>query len=75
MEDESKREDFWENYSRNVKLGVYEESAQREKLAGLLRYRTNKSGELQTLSTYIENMEENQKYSLAYKKKFRRDWS
>ncbi len=60
MEDDSKREDFWENYSRNVKLGVYEESSHREKLAGLLRYRTNKSGELQTLSTYIENMRENQ---------------
>lgn len=60
MEDDSKREDFWENYSRNIKLGVYEESTQREKLAGLLRYRTNKSGELQSLSNYIENMEENQ---------------
>ncbi len=60
MEDDSKREEFWENYSRNIKLGVYEESGHREKLAGLLRYRTNKSGELQSLSTYIENMEENQ---------------
>ena len=60
MEDDSKKEEFWENYSRNIKLGVYEESGHREKLAGLLRYRTNKSGELQSLRNYIENMEENQ---------------
>ena len=60
MEEESTSEKFYENYSKNIKLGVYEESAHREKLAELLRYNTNKSDQLVSLSTYIENMGEGQ---------------
>merc|ERR1712217_685159 len=43
-------------------MGIHEDSANREKLAELLRYHSTKSGEeMVSLREYIDNMKENQK--------------
>jgi molecular chaperone HtpG len=50
---------FYESFSKNIKLGIHEDSANRAKLAELLRYNTN-SKEFMSLDSYIEDMKENQ---------------
>ena len=51
---------FYEQYSKNIKLGIHEESNHKEKLAELLRFQTTK-GEFVSLEEYISRMKENQK--------------
>ena len=52
---------FYEAFAKNIKFGIHEDSANREKLAELLRYHTTKSGDNMTsLKEYIENMKEGQ---------------
>ena len=61
-EDEDKYKTFYEAFSKNIKLGIHEDSANREKLAKLLRFYTSKSGEvMSSLDNYISRMPENQK--------------
>tara|TARA_Y100000389_G_scaffold107615_1_gene104623 strand:+ start:4276 stop:6396 length:2121 start_codon:yes stop_codon:yes gene_type:complete len=62
-EDEDKYNKFYEQFSKNIKLGVYEDSSHREKLSGLLRYKSSKHSEgLGTsLKQYVENMGDEQK--------------
>ena len=61
-EDEEKYKDFYENYSKNMKLGLYEDSNNRNKISKLLRYYTNKNPDtLQSLDNYVANMKEDQK--------------
>lgn len=60
-DDSEKFRIFYEQYSKHIKLGVHEDSTNRTKLAGLLRYETSKSdGDLISLDEYIDNMKEGQ---------------
>merc|ERR1712213_132707 len=53
---------FYEAFGKNLKFGIHEDSANREKLAELIRYHSTKSGEeMVSLREYIDNMKENQK--------------
>jgi len=53
---------FYEQYGKNLKLGVHEDSTNRKKIADLLRYQTSKSGDEQiSLQEYCDRMKEGQK--------------
>jgi len=52
---------FYEQFSKNLKLGIHEDTANRNKIADLLRFHTSKSGEDQiSLKEYVQRMKEGQ---------------
>lgn len=52
---------FWKNFHKNIKLGVIEDSANRQKLASLTRWYTSRNAsELTSLDDYIERMKQGQ---------------
>jgi heat shock protein beta len=56
-------EKFWAEYSTNIKLGVIEDSYNRNRLAKLLRFQTSalEAGKFTSLSDYVTRMKPNQK--------------
>jgi len=61
-EDKDNYKKFYEQFSKNMKLGIHEDSTNRKKLAGYLRYYSSASGdEMCSLSDYVSRMKENQK--------------
>merc|ERR1712145_10457 len=61
-EDKDAFKKFYEQFGKNLKPGIHEDSTNRKKLAGYLRYHTSASGDEQcSLSDYVSRMKENQK--------------
>merc|ERR1712180_509055 len=61
-EDKDNYKKFYEQFGKNIKLGIHEDSTNRKKLAGHLRFYTSASGdEMCSLSDYVSRMKENQK--------------
>jgi len=53
---------FYEQFSKNMKLGVHEDQGSRNKISELLRFNTSKSGEdLISFKDYVGRMKEEQK--------------
>jgi len=56
-------EKFWKEYSTNIKLGVIEDSANRTRLAKILKFFSSLDEEKQTsLAEYVERMKEKQEH-------------
>jgi len=59
--DEDKYNAFWSEYSTNIKLGVIEDTANRTRLAKLLRF-VSSNGKLTSLAEYVERMKDKQEH-------------
>merc|ERR1711950_38703 len=60
-EDKDNFNKFYEQFGKNLKLGIHEDSTNRKKLAGYLRFYTSASGdELVSLKEYCDRMKEGQ---------------
>uniref|UniRef100_A0A915PGJ0 Heat shock protein 90 n=1 Tax=Setaria digitata TaxID=48799 RepID=A0A915PGJ0_9BILA len=61
-EDKDNFKKFYEQFSKNIKLGIHEDSTNRKKLSEFLRFYTSASSEEMTsLKDYVSRMKENQK--------------
>merc|ERR1712096_147094 len=62
LEDKDAWKKFYEQFAKNLKLGIHEDTTNRKKLAGMLRYHTSASGdEMCGFGDYVSRMKENQK--------------
>lgn len=62
LEDKDSWKKFYEQFAKNLKLGIHEDSTNRKKIAGMLRYHTSASGdEMCGFGDYVSRMKENQK--------------
>ncbi|CAD5225789.1 unnamed protein product [Bursaphelenchus okinawaensis] len=60
-EDKDNFKKFYEQFGKNIKLGIHEDSTNRKKLSEFLRYQTSTSGdETSSLQDYVSRMKENQ---------------
>merc|ERR1711972_1133794 len=61
-EDKDNYKKFYEQFGKNIKLGIHEDSTNRKKLATYLRFATSASGDESCgFADYVSRMEENQK--------------
>lgn len=61
-ENDEEYKKFYEQFSKNLKLGIHEDATNRTKIAELLRYHTSKSGDdMVSLKEYVAKMKEGQK--------------
>nr|CAG4651603.1 EOG090X01EZ [Triops cancriformis] len=62
-EDKENYKKFYEQFSKNLKLGIHEDSTNRKKIADFLRYYTSASGEeMCSFKDYVSRMKEHQKH-------------
>lgn len=62
-EDKENFKKFYEQFSKNLKLGIHEDTANRKKVSELLRFHTSASGDEQcSLKDYVSRMKDNQKH-------------
>ncbi|XP_035277120.1 heat shock protein HSP 90-alpha [Anguilla rostrata] len=62
-EDKDNYKKYYEQFSKNIKLGIHEDSQNRKKLSELLRYYTSASGdEMVSLKDYVTRMKDTQKH-------------
>merc|ERR1719318_303567 len=53
---------FWNEFSKSIKMGVVQDRKNKSKLAKLLRYQTSKSnGKEVSLGSYVDRMKDDQK--------------
>ncbi|KAK1158693.1 heat shock protein HSP 90-alpha [Acipenser oxyrinchus oxyrinchus] len=63
MEDKDNYKKYYEQFGKNIKLGIHEDSQNRKKLSEMLRYYTSASGdEMVSLKDYVSRMKDTQKH-------------